>query len=397
MIDIEQLKNKKIIIFGAGIAGQGILKVLRHKNIPVYCFFDNKAAKSWVCEGVSVQKLDLAAIDKEKVLFILTIHDTDEAIDQLSSFGITNYIQAYELIDDEAKTYLNFMEIQKIEGAWFYYERFYKTDLLTLNSLDFILTERCSLKCKECSNLMQFYKQPENYDLEYLKKELDRLSEIFDEIYEIRLLGGEPFMYPYISEIMEYIKTKENIKRISIYTNGTILPKDSVFETIKKTGTWFSISNYHELSYKKNEIIAKLKEYEIPYECKTIDYWTRCSTFTKHNRSEEALKKVYLSCCTRNIVTLIKGKIYGCPFISNAMNLNAIPQCASDYVDIFENGDLEKIKGKLKLLLNRDFYDSCDWCQGRPTPEYVKESDKIPPHEQIKMPLPYDEIDMGLK
>ena len=31
---------------------------------------------------------------------------------------------------------------------------------LNLNSLDIVLTEKCSLKCKHCSNLMQYYEKP---------------------------------------------------------------------------------------------------------------------------------------------------------------------------------------------------------------------------------------------
>ena len=32
--------------------------------------------------------------------------------------------------------------------------------------MDVVITERCSLKCKDCANLMQYYEKPQNSDLE---------------------------------------------------------------------------------------------------------------------------------------------------------------------------------------------------------------------------------------
>lgn len=39
-------------------------------------------------------------------------------------------------------------------------------DAVILNSIDFIVTERCSLRCRDCSNLMQYYKNPVDEDMQ---------------------------------------------------------------------------------------------------------------------------------------------------------------------------------------------------------------------------------------
>ena len=389
----EIFKNKNVIIFGAGIAGKAVLKILKSKGINVFGFQDNGAAVPYKIENIPVSRMDFSKIDNQKFIFVLAIHNMDEAIKQLEEVGKYDWIAAYQLLNEETKAELSFMEVQKIEAIYFYFERFINKELLTLNSLDFVITERCSLRCKECSNLMQYYSAPKNFSVETLKNELDSLCNVLDEIYEIRLIGGEPFVNPNWNEILQYVATKDKIKRISIYTNGTILPNDSQCEILKESNAWLSISDYDELSRNLKPLQNKLDLYSIPYEVKGVPYWTRCSSFVKHDRTPKELLDVFKKCCARNLATLLRGKLYPCPFISNAMNLSAIPQVENDYVDLTENVDVEVLRQKVRRLMTRPFYNSCEWCEGRPTPEDIKDEDKIPPHEQINKPLPYIRYD----
>ena len=63
--------------------------------------------------------------------------------------------------------------------------------------------------------------------------------------------------------------------------------------------------------------------------------------------------------------TLLNGKLYTCPFISNAATLNAIPDNKADYVDLL-SGD-NNLKNKIrKLVKMENFFPACDFCDGRP-------------------------------
>lgn len=330
----DLLEGKTVIIFGAGIAGKAVLKILNQEKIPVAAFHDNGALQPYDVEGIRVSRIDFSTLNQKEVVFILTIHNMDEAIKQLDEAGGFNWLPAYDLLNDETSALLSFMEFQKFETMRFYFEKFLDKKLLTLNSLDFVITERCSLRCRECSNLMQYYAAPKNFPVEDLKYELDLVCAVFDEIYEIRIIGGEPFVHPNWDEILQYVAGKENIKRISIYTNETFLPTDHQCEILKATNAWLSISDYDELSKKLEPLKKKLATYEIPSEIKFISHWLKCSSFKKHNRTCAELAKAFEKCCSRYAVTLLKGKIYPCPFISNAMNLKAIPALENDFVDI---------------------------------------------------------------
>ena len=48
-----------------------------------------------------------------------------------------------------------------------------KSTILNVDSIDLMLTEKCSLKCKDCSNLMQLYAKPIDQDFEMVISSID--------------------------------------------------------------------------------------------------------------------------------------------------------------------------------------------------------------------------------
>ena len=56
--------------------------------------------------------------------------------------------------------------------------------------------------------------------------------------------------------------------------------------------TWFSVSDYGDLSRNLKELLAKLDSYGIGYEHKPVDYWTRCASFERHRRSDQENRRV---------------------------------------------------------------------------------------------------------
>ena len=65
---------------------------------------------------------------------------------------------------------------------------------LKVDSIDLMLTEKCSLKCKDCSNLMQFYAKPVDEDFEIVTKSIDKFMNTVDYVREIRLLGRTTYV-----------------------------------------------------------------------------------------------------------------------------------------------------------------------------------------------------------
>ncbi len=80
------------------------------------------------------------------------------------------------------------------------------------------ITDRCNLKCTYCYS--NFYKR-RNPDIS--KEQILKIVDAFKElgVLEVSLIGGEPFLHPDISEIIDYIK--DNGLMCSMVTNGYFL------------------------------------------------------------------------------------------------------------------------------------------------------------------------------
>lgn len=111
----------------------------------------------------------------------------------------------------------------------------------------------------------------------------------------------------------------------------------------------------------------------------------------RHYRNLEQQKEIFGSCCAKNLITLLKGKIYRCPFSANAARLKAVPDYENDYINIFKEpqkaADIYEMKKKVRtFLLEKKILETCDYCNGRPygAPE-------IPPAIQTDKPLEYEQ------
>ena len=68
-------------------------------------------------------------------------------------------------------------------------------------------------------------------------------------------------------------------------------------------------------------------------------------------RTEKELHRVFNNCCNSDILSLLHGKLYRCPFSANATNLKAIPHDATDIVNLIdETIPLDELKIKMKKL-----------------------------------------------
>lgn len=67
-----------------------------------------------------------------------------------------------------------------------------------------------------------------------------------DYIQEFVLIGGEPLLYKYLTDAVEYIgsKYRNQMSVFSITSNGTITPSKDLLEKCKEYGVLFRISNY---------------------------------------------------------------------------------------------------------------------------------------------------------
>jgi len=233
-------------------------------------------------------------------------------------------------------------------------------------SLDIVVTERCSLRCRSCSNLMQYYTSPKDCDVALLFSALDRLMMEVDSLYEFRVLGGESFIVKQLSYILKKLSRYENVHKIVVYTNATQMPKPDVIQALHHPKITTYITSYGALSRKFEALKNMLDEQQLPYQINVPESWQDCGKIEQQNYSENQLQSIYLSCCVNDTLTLLHGKLYRCPFSAHTENLGAIPKFSSDRLDLSSREIGENFKIRLReFCQNRTALATCNYCQGR--------------------------------
>ena len=147
----------------------------------------------------------------------------------------------------------------------------------------------------------------------------------YDHIFEVRLIGGEPFVNKDIYRIIDYFLQSTKISKLVIYTNATIPLKPELMKNYVTPKIVFSITDYGSLSKNTKKVTSLLTEMNIAYRALPPNNWTDSAVIKDQKRSEEGMIDIFEKCCGKNLFTVMYGKIYRCPFVSNAERLHAIP------------------------------------------------------------------------
>lgn len=384
-------QDNMIIVYGTEGFGRIVHYCLKEKHI-VPDYYVNNRGKGFFFGVPVIDINELSKIYQEKhpVILLAVGHASIDVILKLHRNGIEDIYSIYSLLESA----IDIGElIDPIYGQRMYYlsqqERFIECDKLILDTLDIVVTEKCSLKCEKCSNLMQYYQKPQNLDIYGIRDSLDKLLEVVDCIYELRILGGEPFMNPDFYKLIDWYKDNPKIKQMVILTNATIFPENGKLEKLKNPKVKIWVSDYGELSKKIRDWMNWCENNKVECLYHTIDTWHDCGNLEKHNYFSSEIKYIYSKCECRQLPTLLNGRLFNCPYAANAINLGALSDEEAEK-DMLKIDNTKITKQMVKdFLFDREYLMSCDYCNGR-------SGIRIKPYEQAEKPLVYEKRGVGL-
>jgi organic radical activating enzyme len=259
---------------------------------------------------------------------------------------------------------------------------------LDLKYVDFVLTEACSMKCIDCSNLMQYYEKGRHADLDAMLLHIERISKSVDSISEARVIGGEPLLHKKMHVILNALLAHQNISNIVIYTNGTIVPKGENLECLKSDRVFLDITNYGEHSKKLELLKGVLEVNQFNFIAKVPTWTDSGRILPDQGKTNSQLKWMFQNCCNNDVLSLLHGRLYRCPFSAHATNLEAIPSDKADWIDIAEVTDSDALRNDINRLYNhKEFLTACSYCNGR---DYT--TPLIEAAVQTKKPLSFPEV-----
>lgn len=219
-----------------------------------------------------------------------------------------------------------------------------------LNGFEYHVADHCNLNCKGCGHCANLFNKPSYGNLHIYECDLIRMTELFDGVGLIRLLGGEPLLNndleKYIGITRKYFKNAE----VHIVTNGIlILSKgNEFFQCLKDNGIIIDISVYPPIRNKLLMITRKLDDNDIEYNVMPVEQFYKRFSLAGGFNEEEAFN----NCGTATCHTLCDGKIAPCivPFSMDKLNQEFDINISVDgWIDLFEDGITgDKINVKLK-------------------------------------------------
>ena len=371
-------ENKKIFIFGAGILGKELYWLLKKFDC-FGAFIDNseiKQEKGYIGEQVISLK---SYYEHYRGCWIVV------ASSHTNIKSISKQISEYGLVINE---------------DYFYHEQFknkifpiistycYEKSFVGLTQIS--LTERCTLKCKNCAHACYAVKNTsKDMTLESVCQSADAFFEKVDCIHEFVLIGGEPLLYNDLTKVISYIGKKYRDRMIiySITTNGTIMPTEEIIKECKKYDVLFRISNYSyqvpRLRKYYEKLTDMLNENQITYvlgkeEHEWVDYG-----FGSVNRENEEKELINIfDACNTSCHEIRGNKFYYCVMARSVAENLHYNVGQDDYLDMDElSGDNYK-KILLEFLLgysSKGYLDMCNYCNGAEAINYP-----IPAAEQVK-------------
>lgn len=389
-----QADGPPIVILAAIPAGEAVLHACAEYGIPVRCFCDSKPEKAahGYC-GLEVVHTPQLGRAFPEARIIIAAPGIEAAVAQLArlGYGEKDMFPAASILRDfriggqqftVAPEYIEYSVAACIAN----HESFLRPEMTVIRSVDVVVTERCSLKCRDCSNLMQYYANPVDGDAGEILASVDALCGAVDAVHEFRVIGGEPFMRRDWPEIVEALLERQPDRYVAVYTNGTIAPDVQTLSRFSGKRVVFYITDYGPLSRGLNVLVTRLSGLGLAWNRVVMDGWTDCARIEPHNRDQNGQQKVFDDCCAKKLHTLLGGRLYHCPFAANAVNLGAIPDDPGNRLSLLEtDGGAPLRRRTAEFLANAAPIPACRFCCGR---DYYAPAD-FPPAIQTSAPLAY--------
>jgi len=209
----------------------------------------------------------------------------------------------------------------------------------TLHHLDVHITDHCNLNCRGCEHYSSISK-PVFCDLSSTVSDLERLAELFENIEQIYLLGGEPLLHP---EVESFVRETRRIfprTRLYLMTNGILVTRmsESLWNALHETGTTLLCDSY-PINLPVEKIDALGAEYDV-----TVEWMKPTEEFFKIPIDTQGTcdpKKSFDRCRGLSNCAIVRdGHLFTCAHIAYAhipiekFGLKGIDPAPEDSIDI---------------------------------------------------------------
>lgn len=355
----------KNVVFGVGLRGLFISKIMKSSGIVVDYFVDNDTNKQTVYNGIKV--IGIQELYKLKsagdINVYIAANAVGEIVSQLAAGSFSGKVYGVKKVDF---SYVNNLQ-----------ECVYPIDIYMprLSYIEYEVAGNCNLKCKGCTHYSNIETHQAFGNFDNFRSDLKRLKQLFWGIKIIRLLGGEPLLNPELSEFFIAARSTFPDAKIQVVTNGLLIPKisDGILREMKHYQIEFDITQYLPTSRLRPLIETRLKESEVKYYMSPL-----VDTFFDRNNydGDSDIEESFSNCTSKGCHFLCNGKLAVCPrpfTFKRVMDVYNIDKKVldEDVIDIYGDVTGEYINGRMSQAPK-----TCKYCYPQNKLKYFKwESD----------------------
>jgi hypothetical protein len=389
------LTGKEIILWGGGIIGSEIVKILQRLELPIAHILDQRYMEVRPIGGIVVESPQiLSMLDLSNTIVIAGVSaQTAEKLKLAAAgMGIDADLVVGEGLLIAARSSACMLDMEN--GTEQEYKRCYDCTILTytctvlarrlkkrdkfddttasgsdkMKMIGYILGQRCSLNCKCCCESIP------HFPLD--KRKFTETQTVIDDIRVtagsckfltvVEFIGGEPFLHPGFVQILTAVLELKNVGIVHIFSNGTVTPSDELCKILVNSRIVIYLSNYsrslsEELAARVDRTMTKLDAYGAEYLYGYGKSWFNFSDFELHCTDEAELPKRYQACSLHSCHRLYNGKLFTCPHHYAGLTLGWLDNW--DEVLCIHEYSRDELVRKIDKYQEMRYADACRYCK----------------------------------
>lgn len=366
--DVNRYTGETVMIYGTTVGGKMIFQCLQKNGIHVACFIDRRITNETFC-GVPVEKPE-TLLTRQGILLLAVTRSYISVCQFLKEIDFRQVYSCVNLIAGKSKADFVCERDEQVGITDFlakyplYVNRFCEQNLV-LPTLEVFITEKCTLRCRDCSHLIKYYDHPENYDMDSILRYLGNVLEVVDYLEEVIILGGEPLLHKDLPRLLDYCYASEKIGDITIISNGTVIPTSDIVEAMKRNRVRLRLSDYGSLSVNLPKVRKLCDEQKI--ECFVLhELWTDMGQIYRHEYGMDELNSLFADCPFAFDLLLLEGQLCRCAHVAHLNHLRKIDTSEHDCIDFTKLSmeDVDKKRDELRQYMQIDYLEGCQYCNG---------------------------------
>lgn len=345
---------KSVVLYGAGIVGRICQTLFEQVDLEIPFVIDKdtkKQGQQWMGAPIISFEEAIPRLQGEKIVVMA---------------GHTAYGDIAGFLTEQGMTeFEDFCNVGHFMSEWLWVAR----EMNCVFHVDMTITTKCTLNCRHCNLFIPYHKEHVHFSFEEMKRSIDLFFERIDFVTYFGLIGGETFLNPDLEKCILYLgeNYRRQIGKITVVTNGTILPSESLLAAIKKYDMYLSISDYTKIvpyNEKIDRLIERVREYGIDYCRNDSIVWTDFGFPERPVKRTQEQLEVHLKSCRPNWNALHDGKFYYCNVSWCAEQSGHYKLRSEDYIELAKIEPCDKLACRQIVELSRGTSSFCRICGG---------------------------------